>query len=337
MSGTSLSWGASASDEAPQSIDSSGSKRKLAPIDTWMHNRHALVRQMVSTQRNLSGHFLLNLSIPANRREAIICHRIDAVELIASTCERFALQPLTAGLAVRYFDLFIEKRAFLPTNIYPLVGLSCVLVAAKMWDQSTPSLDQLIQADLALEVTLDDLRMSEIDLLQHLNWRLLLASPHSFLDVFITVFCLYDEPGFDVKKASFVIDMSCYVCESLSYPEPVIAAAAMLCSWPCSVRAQAMLKYLAPLADWCSASPSDILGCKEVLLLHYIKEFCRNNDDSVGEGPHKVDRAESPDSVMALWISDGTAATADTTELPAFDTPKVPAIECCPAPSVLTR
>ena len=105
-----------------------------------------------------------------------------------------------------------------------------------------PSFDGMLgckQADLPHEFTLDDLRMSEIDLLQQLDWRVLLISPHSFLEVFKSVLSLEKEPKFNAERAAFIIDMSCYVCDALAYPESIIAAAAALCSWPCDERAQA--------------------------------------------------------------------------------------------------
>jgi hypothetical protein len=312
---------------------SHGTKRKAVVLDTWVRNRRAFVRLMVGTQRSLARHFLLDRSISRARREVLARHRTEAVELIAAICERFGLQPLTAGLALRYFDLCFGSRGFLPPSVYPLIALACVLVAAKMWDQYIPTLVQLlVQADLPNEFTLNDIRMSELDLLQQLNWRVLLVSPHSFLEVFNSVLGLESDPNFDAKRATFIIDMSCYVCDALAYSEPIIAAAAALCSWPCDERAQAMVKFLGPLADWCHALPSEILCCKEILLLHYLKEFCRTPADQFAEPDIdsralQKDRPESPDSILAMNIAASAQNSVEASpDLPAFGTSKCAAV-----------
>ena len=150
MSGESVSRmesfasGAWVAHEVQPCAVSHGKKRKAEVLDTWVHNRRAFVGQMVGMQRSLSRHFLLNRSIPRKRRETLARHRTETVELIVTMCERFTLQPLTAGLALRYFDMCFGSRAFLPPSIYPLQALACFLVAAKMWDQYVPSLEQLL-------------------------------------------------------------------------------------------------------------------------------------------------------------------------------------------------
>lgn len=319
-------------------------KRKLVVLDTWVRNRRAFVSQMVGSQCSLPRHSVLNRAISTERREILSQHRTEALELIANMCERFSLQPLTAGLALRYFDLCFGSRCYQPPSMYPLIALACILVAAKMWDHYIPPLGQLLrQADLPHKFTLDDIRMCEIDLLQQLNWQTLLISPHSLLEVFKSVFSLAKEPNFSAKRAAFIIDMSCYVCDALAYSEPIIAAAAALCSWPCDERAQAMVKYLPLLAEWCQAPTSEILCCKEVLLLHYLKEFCPTPSRELGDQGSEMyalqkDRSESPDSILALNIADTqcTPIRADNSSpLPNFaSTKRAAAPNVCTATSV---
>ncbi|RAL37687.1 hypothetical protein DM860_000381 [Cuscuta australis] len=159
--------------------------------------------------------------------------RGDSVNWILKVQQRYGFQPLTAYLAVNYFDRFIYARRLPLKNGWPvqLLSIACLSLAAKMEESLVPSLSQLQVEGVKYMFEPKTIRRMELHVLTVLDWRLRTITPFSFLPFFAYKL----DPtgtytGFFISKAIDLILSNIQEASFLGYWPSCIAAATMLCA-----------------------------------------------------------------------------------------------------------
>jgi hypothetical protein len=105
--------------------------------------------------------------------------------------ENLQLNPLTIHCAIHNFDRVLRTVA-VERNVIQLVGLSCLLLAAKVdeVEAELPSTDDILS--LAPGHTTKGVLFSmEVTLLEKLNWKLCVLTPRHFVDLYVARGCLF--------------------------------------------------------------------------------------------------------------------------------------------------
>ncbi|CAH9093179.1 unnamed protein product [Cuscuta europaea] len=159
--------------------------------------------------------------------------RDGAVQWILKVQRYYGFQPLTAYLAVNYFDRFLNVRRLPMTNGWPLqlLSIACLSLAAKMEESLVPSLLHLQVEGPKYIFEPKTIRRMEVHVLSVLDWRLRSITPFSFLGFFASKL----DPtgtysGFFISKATDIILSNIREASFLEYRPSCIAAATILSS-----------------------------------------------------------------------------------------------------------
>tara|TARA_B100001109_G_scaffold215789_1_gene184933 strand:+ start:11897 stop:12610 length:714 start_codon:yes stop_codon:yes gene_type:complete len=195
-------------------------------------------------------------------------NREKVVEFMDELCNDFKLKDTTHGLAVSYCDRFMRSRAR-PNYEDELIGMVCVLVAAKFDDVKFPSVDALIER-VEGNFTRSQVREAELGVLRALGWRLHDTTPHSFLnelDAMITI-----APPLR-RRAEFFANMATYESRVLQFIPAVLALASLLGGRKQLFPLTATKTYDKMLCAVCGVSHSEVERCLEILLAHFARVF----------------------------------------------------------------
>ncbi|CAH9142294.1 unnamed protein product [Cuscuta epithymum] len=163
----------------------------------------------------------------------IAAARDGAVQWILKVQRYYGFQPLTAYLAVNYFDRFLNSRRLPMINGWPLqlLSIACLSLAAKMEESLVPSLLHLQVEGPKYTFEPKTIRRMELHVLSVLDWRLRSITPFSFLGFFASKL----DPtgtysGFFISKATDIILSNIRETSFLEYWPSCIAAATILSS-----------------------------------------------------------------------------------------------------------
>jgi len=203
----------------------------------------------------------------------------------------------------------------MPKEAYGIIAAVSLMLSAKMWENKSPSIDQLCQL-LGRGVSAAEVRECEMDVLQSLGWELNAIAPHSFVHILVSACGLAHEAHFNLAWANDLVDLSSFECKTLAFPQAVVAAAAVLFAWPPHAFEQATETYLPRLADICMVPPATIKQCMTVLMDRYRKEHARGaqqdalKPQSASSEPKSPQGRESPDSTMASLADAASSSPA---------------------------
>ncbi|KAM2593159.1 hypothetical protein FF1_043035 [Malus domestica] len=138
-----------------------------------------------------------NVIIPSWVLEA----RSESITWVLKRRAELGFQPLTAYLAITYFDRFYSLSSDPkeePKSAKRLLSVVCLSLAAKMeeLDVKLPPLSQYAAGDYSFPGHF--VRTTELAFLDHLDWRLSLITPFAFLGYLISKLC--QGPASDVKS-----------------------------------------------------------------------------------------------------------------------------------------
>ncbi|KAD5960942.1 hypothetical protein R6Q59_013962 [Mikania micrantha] len=157
------------------------------------------------------------------------CARLDAVNWIFSTREILGFHFRTAYLSLTYFDRFNSKRAIDNGKEWAiqLLGVACLSLAAKMEEQTVPSLYHYRAQGYNFESSV--IQRMELMVLATLEWKLYCITPFVYLHHFFSKIC--DEHKcneFLISKAiRHILDFSKEV-NLMDHRPSVVAVAAVL-------------------------------------------------------------------------------------------------------------
>lgn len=130
--------------------------------------------------------------------------------------------PETLFIAVNLIDRFLSARAVVVAKLQ-LVGITCLLIAAKYEEICAPSIKNLVY--LCQEsCTEKDIQDAEKYILKTINWDLSYPTPITFLRR------ISKADGFDAQSrtlAKYLVEIYCLEWRMISHPPSVIAAAGM--------------------------------------------------------------------------------------------------------------
>ncbi|CAL5209914.1 unnamed protein product [Lathyrus oleraceus] len=114
--------------------------------------------------------------------------RREAVQWMLKVNAHYAFSPLTATLAVTYFDRFLLTFHFQKDKpwMIQLVAVTCISLAAKVEETQVPLLLDLQVQDTKYVFEAKTIQRMELLILSTLKWKMHPVTPHSFLDHIIT-------------------------------------------------------------------------------------------------------------------------------------------------------
>ncbi|CAI8604925.1 unnamed protein product [Vicia faba] len=114
--------------------------------------------------------------------------RREAVQWMLKVNAHYAFSPLTATLAVTYFDRFLLTFLFQKDKpwMIQLVAVTCISLAAKVEETQVPLLLDLQVQDTKYVFEAKTIQRMELLILSTLKWKMHPVTPHSFLDHIIT-------------------------------------------------------------------------------------------------------------------------------------------------------
>ncbi|PWA34851.1 cyclin-like protein [Artemisia annua] len=164
-------------------------------------------------------------------------HRQDSINWILNAHAHFQFQPVTAVLAVNYFDRFLsaaDGAASLEWNNgwkYQLLSVACLSLAAKMEEHDLPLLMDLQVSEPRFVFGSKTILKMELLVLSVLDWRIRPVTPFDFIDYFVLMApskYVTDEVYFRWKCSDLVVKTIKGV-DFLGFRPSVIAAAAVIC------------------------------------------------------------------------------------------------------------
>nr|CAB61221.1 cyclin D1 [Antirrhinum majus] len=159
--------------------------------------------------------------------------RTESTAWILKVQRYYGFQPLTAYLAVSYFDRFLNAHHLPKLNGWPmqLLSVACLSLAAKMEESLVPSLLDLQVEGANFIFEPRNIQRMELLVLRVLDWRLRSISPFCYL----SFFALKIDPtgtytGFLTSRAKEIILSTVQETSLIEYRPSCIAAATMLSS-----------------------------------------------------------------------------------------------------------
>ncbi|KAK6922141.1 Cyclin, N-terminal [Dillenia turbinata] len=159
--------------------------------------------------------------------------REESVAWILKVQAFYGFQPLTAYLAVNYFDRFLYSRRLPQTNGWQvkLLSVACLSLAAKMEEPLVPSLLDLQVEGAKFIFEPRTIGRMELLVLSALDWRLRSVTPFTFIGFFANKI---DPTGTFVgsllKRATEMILSNIQEATFLEFWPSCTAAAAILCA-----------------------------------------------------------------------------------------------------------
>lgn len=193
--------------------------------------------------------------------------REESVSWILKVQAYYGFQPLTAYLAVNYFDRFLYSRRLPKTNGWPmqLLSVACLSLAAKMEEPLVPSLLDLQVEGAKYVFEPRIISRMELLVLSVLEWRLRSITPFSY----ISYFAYKLDPtgaytGFLVSKATRIILSNIQEASFLEYWPSCTAASAIICAAH-DVPSFSLFKP-AHAESWCEGlSMEKIISCYQLM------------------------------------------------------------------------
>ena len=143
----------------------------------------------------------------------------DWIVTVHKTCR---MLPETLFITVNLIDRFLSARAVIVSKLQ-LVGITCLLIAAKYEEICAPSIKNLVYL-CQDSCTEKDIQDAEKYILKTINWDLSYPTPITFLRR------ISKADGFDAQSrtlAKYLVEIYCLEWRMLSHPPSVIAAAGM--------------------------------------------------------------------------------------------------------------
>jgi cyclin B len=212
-------------------------------------------------QREERSHMAQCDYMEAKQKDLTPKMRAILVDWLVEVHLKFKLSPETLFIATNFVDRFLCIRENLPRAKLQLVGVTCMLLAAKYEDVSPPKLRDFIYITDSAYTRAEILEMEERTL-NTLGFNLAFATPHRFLQRYVKLAKLSQRQS---HAAEYLLELCLPEYSMLRYPPSHMAAASLFLSnkifevhpsWP---------SYLVDASRY---TAQDIKGCaKEICVV----------------------------------------------------------------------
>ena len=183
-------------------------------------------------------------------------------------CEDQQCQPEVFFLSVNYLDRFLST-VNIKKNQFQLCASVCILLASK-FSQVVPITTEKLVIYTDNSVTVEELRQSEIKILNVLQWELSSVTTHSFLEHFIPGLSLSSKVNIPKvrRHAETIAALAATEYQFILAKQSVIAAAALAAAVKDEVESQEVLLLMKKLAFRIGIDVSEIF-----LYLSYMTDI----------------------------------------------------------------
>ncbi|XP_062089171.1 cyclin-D1-1-like isoform X2 [Humulus lupulus] len=164
-------------------------------------------------------------------RSMDVTDRQDFINWILRVHAFYHFCPVTAFLAVNYFDRFLSSHSILLNGwSFQLLSVACLSVAAKMEEPRVPLLLDLQTCDPKYIFEAKTVERMELLVMTNLDWRLRSVTPYDFLHHFISKLPSSTSCPDIHSASSDLILNTARVSDFLGFTPSMLAAAAVLCA-----------------------------------------------------------------------------------------------------------
>jgi hypothetical protein len=237
--------------------------------------------------------------------------REHVVQFISEVCEDYSLER-TAWVAVNYFDRYLARCHVKKKNIEK-VSLTCLLISSKFTERKSLGLDELCDlCDHRLHAW--EFRDTEREILETLEWRIHVPTPHNYLSILIQVLPPFEPTTKDkiINHAEFCMDLSAYEFDFIRVPYVLVAAASLICAIQFVGKTKIERKIISELCSLCQI---------EQVMLHECAAQLRSTYTCfVGDSHPLVEVADAREATGITKLAEAGSSTG-TAE---FETPPPP-------------
>ena len=215
-------------------------------------------------------------------------------------CEDQHCQPEVFFLAVNYLDRFLSL-VNIKKNQFQLLASVCILLASK-FSQVVPITTEQLVIYTDNSVTIEQLRLWEMEVLNVLQWEISASTAHSFLTHFCSSRGIKDEDSVSRQAASLAA-MASTEYKFITTKQSIIAAASLAAAVQLEEKNQAatknVIEYLSVLVK---SSPKEIM-----FFMHHLADF--SSEDSDSESGYSSDSSNCSDVKVSQKKSSFTNAS----------------------------
>ena len=215
-------------------------------------------------------------------------------------CEDQHCQPEVFFLAVNYLDRFLSL-VNIKKNQFQLLASVCILLASK-FSQVVPITTEQLVIYTDNSVTIEQLRLWEMEVLNVLQWEISASTAHSFLTHFCSSRGIKNEESVSRQAASLAA-MASTEYKFITTKQSIIAAASLAAAVQLEEKNQAatknVIEYLSVLVK---SSPKEIM-----FFMHHLADF--SSEDSDSESGYSSDSSNCSDVKVSEKKSSFTNAS----------------------------
>ncbi|XP_047318959.1 cyclin-D5-1-like [Impatiens glandulifera] len=214
--------------------------------------------------------------------------RLEAIKWILNTREFFGFQFSTAYLSLAYFDHFLSRRSIDEGKLWAvqLLSIACVSLAAKMEEMKAPVLTQFQTDDDDYKFEWSSIQRMELLVLSHLQWKMHLITPFSYLHYFITKLCVDFRDCSLQDFVSMAVDYILTITREVNLVEIrpcVVAMAAILAADDDQLTRKAMETKMSSISSWNSILKEQVCRCYDLMVKMKKVNNCTPESEKCGD------------------------------------------------------
>lgn len=151
--------------------------------------------------------------------------RAIMVDWLVEVAQEYRLTPLTLHLCVKYIDMSLRLMTVARSKLQ-LLGCACMLIAAKLEEVITPSVDEFVFIS-DNTYRREEILAMEMKILRLLDYHMSVATGFHFLKRFLLA---GDAETLEILMAHYLCELTLQEYSMLKYPPTMISASAVLLS-----------------------------------------------------------------------------------------------------------
>ena len=112
--------------------------------------------------------------------------RAILIDWLSEVCEVYKMHRETFYLAVDFLDRFLGVAEYVSRDKLQLVGVTCLFIGSKIEEIYPPPVKEFAYVTDGA-CTIEDIKLTELDIVKKLNWGLAPMTPNSWMKVFMQV------------------------------------------------------------------------------------------------------------------------------------------------------
>jgi len=235
-------------------------------VDTVLVKDRRVVDNMLSVEKNFSV-----VDYCERIQTEIAPHmRKIVTDWMLEVCQDQQCQPEVFFLAVNYLDRFLSL-VNIKKNQFQLLASVCILLASK-FSQVVPITSEQLVVYSDHSVSVEQLRMWELEVLNVLQWEISASTAHSFLDHFCNSEDMKNCNNVIRRQAETIAALAATEYKFITTKQSIVAAAALAAAVQQTVEDQAVIENVVKqAAAMIKCLPSEILFYQQ-----HVAEFSSN-------------------------------------------------------------